>query len=117
MRAFLAISLWCRSGIGEEALAAAPIVDYFIYGRLDDEVNCGISPCPRLLVGKQTQQKLGVLRFYHGYIDIDENMDEKQMCILDLTSKYIKPTSMRVWNTLEVEESFEKTLSCWFCQR
>ena len=78
MRAFLAISLWCRSGItvGEEALAAAPIVDYFIYGRLDDEVNCGISPCPRLLVGKQTQQKLGVLRFYHGYIDIDENMDE-----------------------------------------
>lgn len=42
----------------EEALAAAPIVDYFIYGRLDDEVNCGISPCPRLLVGKQTQQIL-----------------------------------------------------------
>ena len=56
--------------VGEEALAAAPIVDYFIYGRLDDEVNRGISPCPRLLVGKQTQQTLGVLRFYYGYMYI-----------------------------------------------
>eukprot|EP00438_Fugacium_kawagutii_P013127 Skav209598 [mRNA] locus=scaffold1607:353242:361103:- [translate_table: standard] len=42
---------------GDEALAAAPIVDYFIYGHLDDEVSHGISPCPRLLVGKQTPQK------------------------------------------------------------
>lgn len=42
----------------EEALAAAPIVDYFIYGRLDDEVQTAISPSPRLLVGKHTSQIL-----------------------------------------------------------
>lgn len=34
---------------GEEALAAAPIVDYFIYGHLDEEVDRAISPCPRVL--------------------------------------------------------------------
>ena len=34
---------------GEEASAAAPIVDYFIYGHLDEEVDRAISPCPRVL--------------------------------------------------------------------
>ena len=60
--------------------------------------------------GSRHNRSLAFCDFIMDILILMKTWMKKQKCILDMTSKYIKPTSMRVWNTLEVEESFGKNI-------